>query len=251
MERQMAREQYYIWMKEMGATESEMFTAKAEEFFTNMFIPGGWFETAIMAVSPLGAFKGARIQANAQRSPLQFSNRPPTRLAPSQSPSGSTRIGGNQSVPTPPRGVTPQITPKLPATTTNQTPPNSGTANTATSSDLVDILSPKARQHILHGDGPGSGGHLWPGQPGKTAFPQSWSEQQIVHQIGEIVTSPQTKWFAQTGGGNLFTRSGNPARWRSWEIRDGVRTRVVYEPATGQVVTAFPDSGPVSGTPIK
>jgi RHS repeat-associated protein len=86
MERQMAREQYYIWMNEMGATESEMFTAKAEEFFTNMFIPGGWFETAIMAVSPLGAFKGARIQANAQRPPLPLNNRPPTRLAPSSTP---------------------------------------------------------------------------------------------------------------------------------------------------------------------
>ncbi len=34
--------------------------------------------------------------------------------------------------------------------------------------DYVDILSPESRTHILIGDGPGSGGHLWPGQPGKT-----------------------------------------------------------------------------------
>jgi len=36
-----------------------------------------------------------------------------------------------------------------------------------------------------------------------------------------------------------------PARWRPWEIRDGVRVRVVWEPSTREIVTAFPDPGTV------
>jgi hypothetical protein len=29
----------------------------------------------------------------------------------------------------------------------------------------------------------------------------------------------------------------------AWEVREGVQIRVVFEPATGKVVTAFPDDG--------
>ncbi len=34
----------------------------------------------------------------------------------------------------------------------------------------VDILSPEAKQHILYGDSPTQGGHLYPGNPGKQSF---------------------------------------------------------------------------------
>lgn len=56
--------------------------------------------------------------------------------------------------------------------------------------------------------------------------------------------------YAQTGNGGVRTASGNPAIWRAWEVRDGVRIRVAYEPATGRVRTAFPDSEPARGVPI-
>nr|WP_323744605.1 DUF637 domain-containing protein [Pseudomonas sp. UFMG81] len=111
--------------------------------------------------------------------------------------------------------------------------------------DYVDILSPEAKQHILYGDKPGSGGHMWPGQQGKTVFPESWSGEKIVHAVGDITTSPNTKWYAQTGTGGAYTAKGDPAKWVAYETRDGVRMRVVYQPATGKVVTAFPDDAPV------
>ena len=111
--------------------------------------------------------------------------------------------------------------------------------------EYVDILSPEARQHILYGDGPGSGGHMWPGQPGKSTFPQDWSGDKIIHNIGDITTSPSTQWYAQTGTGGPYTKAGDPARWVAYETRDGVRIRVVYEPATGKVITGFPDPNPV------
>ncbi|UYT20433.1 two-partner secretion system putative hemagglutinin TpsA2 [Pseudomonas paraeruginosa] len=109
----------------------------------------------------------------------------------------------------------------------------------------VDILSHEAKQHILYGDKPGSGGHLWPGQAGKTVFPQNWSADKIVHEVGDIATSPSTKWYAQTGTGGVYTSKGDPAKWVAYEVRDGVRMRVVYQTATGKVITAFPDNAPI------
>ena len=108
----------------------------------------------------------------------------------------------------------------------------------------VDILSSEAKQHILYGDSPTQGGHLYPGNPGKTVFPQSWSADKVVHTVGDIATSPDTKWFAQTGTGGTYTNAGRPARWVAWEEREGVRVRVVYEQASGKIVTAFPDNNP-------
>ncbi|HBI7534062.1 TPA: RHS domain-containing protein, partial [Escherichia coli] len=108
---------------------------------------------------------------------------------------------------------------------------------------------PKAQQHILHGDGPGSGGHMWPGQPGKTTFPQSWDAKKIISEVDDIVNSPSTKWYAQQGTGGALTKAGKAANWVAWEVRDGVRIRVVFQPAKGRIVTAFPDSGPIPPLP--
>ncbi len=86
-----------------------------------------------------------------------------------------------------------------------------------------------------------------------TTYPQSWTESQILHNVGDVVTSPTTQWYAQTGTGGMVTKAGDPARWVSWETRDGVSIRVVIEPATGRTVTAFPDSAPatINLKPIK
>ncbi|ELY6226834.1 VENN motif pre-toxin domain-containing protein [Cronobacter muytjensii] len=117
----------------------------------------------------------------------------------------------------------------------------------------VDILSPEARQHILYGESLTTGGHMYPGNPGKTIFPSTWPANKIVNAVGDIATSPDTTWYAQTGTGGLYTKAGRPSRWVAWETRDNVRVRVVYEPANGKVITAFPDAGLVPPTlkPVK
>ncbi len=43
----------------------------------------------------------------------------------------------------------------------------------------VDILSPEARQHILYGESLTTGGHMYPGNPGKLFF----------HQLGQQIKS--------------------------------------------------------------
>ncbi|WP_272927254.1 hemagglutinin repeat-containing protein [Proteus sp. G2670] len=119
--------------------------------------------------------------------------------------------------------------------------------------NYVDILSPEAKQHILYGESLTQGGHIFPGNPGKTTFPSNWPAEKIIHEIGDITTSPTTQWYAQSGTGGLYTKAGRPARWVAWEVRDGVRMRVIFEPANGKVVTAFPDNVSNSGSlkPIK
>ncbi|AUP76153.1 hypothetical protein CWS02_00290 [Enterobacter sp. EA-1] len=68
--------------------------------------------------------------------------------------------------------------------------------------------------------------------------------------VDELYNFPN-EFIPETGG--TYTNAGRPARWVAWEERDGVRVRVVYEPAGGKIVTAFPDSNPTPPTlkPIK
>lgn len=109
--------------------------------------------------------------------------------------------------------------------------------------------------HILYGDNnplqiPGLGGHLYPGGAGKTPFPSTWNEKTILDNVTDVVTSPSTQWYAQSGPGGaaataMYTNSGNPANWVAWETRNGVLMRIVFQPATGRVVTAFPETNPI------
>jgi hypothetical protein len=63
---------------------------------------------------------------------------------------------------------------------------------------FVNLASPKRTAHILTGDGTG-GGHLWPGLPGKTPFPQSWSGEKVMHHVSDIASDPSLQWVQQTG----------------------------------------------------
>lgn len=148
---------------------------------------------------------------------------------------GLAKAGANLT-----KNVTAQVASKAAKVETS-----AGVVAKGTGKDYVDILSPEAKQHILYGDRSGSGGHMWPGQPGKTVFPENWSADKIIHEVGDITTSPGTKWYAQTGTGGIYTAKGDPAKWVAYEVRDGVRMRVVYQPATGEVITAFPDNAQI------
>ncbi len=108
-----------------------------------------------------------------------------------------------------------------------------------TGPELVNLASPQRTAHILTGDATG-GGHLFPGAPGKTAFPQGWSGDQVMHHVSEIVTDPALKWVPQTGNGGWFTKAGNAARFSVEGVRDGVNIKVILEPAGEGIITAFP-----------
>lgn len=124
---------------------------------------------------------------------------------------------------------------------TGSMPPVKPLVNPAT-----NLASEARANHILYGDGPGSGGHLWPGQPGKTAFPASWNADKVMSTISDIATDPALSWKPQTGNGGLYTKSGKPARFivtdagGNLPVIDGVPIRVVIEPAGEGIITGFP-----------
>ncbi|MEU5098829.1 RHS repeat-associated core domain-containing protein [Streptomyces sp. NPDC020996] len=103
-----------------------------------------------------------------------------------------------------------------------------------------DLIGGQEQFHIIHGDRTG-GGHKWPGQPGKTVFPRGWDTDKILDSIADVATSPNSVRTQQTGrAGALYTRNGDPSRWKVEGVVDGVNIRVIYEPATGRIVTGFP-----------
>ena len=108
----------------------------------------------------------------------------------------------------------------------------------STSEHAADVelvtLSPQRAQHLLYGDNTG-GGHLWPGQPGKTPFPQSWSADEIIEITLMIANNPSIKSRIQANG----------RRVKQADI-DGVRVRVVIESPErgGHIITSYPTNLP-------
>ena len=98
----------------------------------------------------------------------------------------------------------------------------------------VNLVSGDRSIHILYGDA-NAGGHLWPGLPGETPFPESWSAPRILHEVSDVATDPLS----------LTT----PGRWGRTIVtgtRDGVQIQVIIEsPARGGgIVTGYPTNLP-------
>ncbi|TCC29032.1 DUF6531 domain-containing protein [Kribbella speibonae] len=119
-------------------------------------------------------------------------------------------------------------------------PAGAGSVITVDAERFADLASAARRNHILHGDATG-GGHMWPGKPGKSLFPKSWSEDKIMYEISDIATDPSLQWKQQTGpAGADFTHGGAPVRYIVEGVRDGVKIRVVVEPLGRGIVSGFP-----------
>ncbi len=95
--------------------------------------------------------------------------------------------------------------------------------------EFVDLASAQRRTHILTGDATG-GGHLWPGLPGKTPFPKSWSGDRIMHEICDIATDPAA-WANVQNQGQRAVLYGT---------RGGVEIKVVVNRGTGDIITGHP-----------
>ncbi|MEE9964910.1 MAG: EndoU domain-containing protein, partial [Propionicimonas sp.] len=107
--------------------------------------------------------------------------------------------------------------------------PHNDGDDTKTADEFVNLASPSRTTHILQGDATG-GGHLWPGGPGKSPFPQSWSGDRIMHEISDIATDP-VAWRGAVPQGGRTVLTGT---------RDGVDIRVVVDTRTGEIVTGYP-----------
>jgi len=103
-------------------------------------------------------------------------------------------------------------------------------ASKGASDDLVNLASPQRTNHILNGDETG-GGHLWPGQSGKSSFPQSWNADNTMHNISDIATDPTLPWIK----GRVVN---GVQRWEVTGVRDGVTVKVITDGK--DIITAFP-----------
>lgn len=113
------------------------------------------------------------------------------------------------------------------------TTPTRSFVATNTVDDFVDLASPARRTHILDGDATG-GGHLWPGNPGKTPFPQGWSGDKIMHEISDIATDPAA-WQNAVPQGSRTVLNGT---------RGGVDIRVIVDTNTGEIISGYPTNLP-------
>ena len=111
----------------------------------------------------------------------------------------------------------------------------SGSRSVATNTvdDFVDLASPARRTHILDGDATG-GGHLWPGNAGKSPFPQGWTGDKIMNEISDIATDP-VAWQNAVPQGSRTVLTGT---------RGGVDIRVVVDTKSGEIITGYPTNLP-------
>jgi hypothetical protein len=98
--------------------------------------------------------------------------------------------------------------------------------------DYVNVASPGRTEHILNGDATG-GGHMWPGAPGKTPFPEDWSGAKIMHEASDVATDPNSTVLSRGGGRTVLTGT-----------RDGVDIRVVVDYNNNDIITAYPTNLP-------
>ena len=103
-----------------------------------------------------------------------------------------------------------------------------------TTPEFVNLASPQRTTHILTGDATG-GGHLFPGGAGKSAFPQSWSADRVMHEISDVATDPLSSFVTGRGGRTVVNGT-----------RDGIDLRVILGSPRegGGIITGFPTNVP-------
>jgi RHS repeat-associated protein len=113
-------------------------------------------------------------------------------------------------------------------------PSSSGQSSTPTDSGNVDLTDSQGSQHILDGDATGGGHAPGTGIPGKSEFPATWSNDQILNTISDIATDPDQVWSPPDSRGYVTTTA----------TVDGVDIKVVVDTNKGRIVTGYPTNLP-------
>lgn len=90
---------------------------------------------------------------------------------------------------------------------------------------------PGDREHILDGDKAGGGHRPGTGKPGKTEFPQGWSDDKIIREIEDVARNPDP--------GTIEAPRYPGDYWAAEGTRDGVEIRIVVRP-DGSIRTGYP-----------
>jgi hypothetical protein len=90
------------------------------------------------------------------------------------------------------------------------------------------VVTAAGRLHILFGDSRG-GGHKFGCGRGKSEFPQSWSDTDIIDAVESIANDP--------GAIKVQARWG---RVKVTGLRKSLSVTVIVDPASGEIVTGYP-----------
>lgn len=98
--------------------------------------------------------------------------------------------------------------------------------------DFVNLADDARTGHILEGeirpDGTFGGGHrAGTGFPDKSEFPEGWSDKEIMHNISDVATDPNSV-FSRGRGGDIWAAGA----------RDGIDIRVLLR--NNQIWTGYP-----------
>jgi hypothetical protein len=116
-------------------------------------------------------------------------------------------------------------------------------------------VSEERRDHILDGHGSGDPGH-GPNR-GFTygAFPDTWTDPQVIAAIERVANSPTSQWRQTTGPGfsnapvtiggpasdaPTLNNAGNPVRFKVRGRDHGLTIEVIVEPGAGGIRTGYP-----------
>ncbi|MDC8756611.1 EndoU domain-containing protein [Janthinobacterium fluminis] len=88
------------------------------------------------------------------------------------------------------------------------------------------------KTHILDGDATGGGHRYGTGHPGKSEFPQTWSDEKILNAILDVANDSASSVTPGRGGRSVIKGT-----------RDGIDITVVVEPSD-RTVTGFPTNTP-------
>jgi hypothetical protein len=91
------------------------------------------------------------------------------------------------------------------------------------------------RAHILDGDGSGGGHRAGTGRPGKTEFPKTWTDDQIIGAIESVANDSGAFRTTQPNGRTVCDG-----------LYEGQAVRVIVERDGISVVTGFPINVPTN-----
>jgi filamentous hemagglutinin family protein len=105
--------------------------------------------------------------------------------------------------------------------------------------DDLSLLDKKAESHTLDGDKTGGGHRFGIGNPGKTEFPENWSDQKIKNTISDIATDPKAIWSNPDPKGYITTTV----------TKEGLDIKVVFDITNKRIVSGYPTNTPKNPKP--
>lgn len=114
-------------------------------------------------------------------------------------------------------------------------------------------VSDSRREHILEGDPPGTG-HGPNRGSSEGAFPDTWTDDQVIDAIERVANNPNSTWKQATGSGYtnapvtqggpdpnapLSTSSGNPVRFKVQGQDHGLNIEIIVEPGGEGIITGY------------